>query len=181
MPVKLAAVNPRTWIAVVLGVWAAGASALAIYLGMRTGWTIAEIRTTKADLFEAQAANDEWSAEAARLQTALDACEAEFASVRDAHERDRNRWQSQRQALASRLQETEHDLATALREEASPELAACLHLPVPDRTAGGLRAAADRAAAAYGDGAKGLGAGTGAPDQPARHTGSARDAARVPD
>ena len=136
---------------IVLISWAALASLGVAYMGVKSGWMVGELRTTKADLQEAQTANDAWAATSGVLQAKLDTCEAQFASVQDSAAQDRNRRVAEVATLEKRLQETKSELSDLLDEEATPELAACLPLAVPGRSLERLRSAADNAARAGRD------------------------------
>ena len=131
--------------------WAAIASLGVAYMGIKSGFMVGELRTTKADLQEAQDANDAWTVASAVLQTDLDVCEAQFAGVQNAAAQDRNKRNAEIAALEQRLKETQSDLSQTLDDEATPELAACLPMSVPDNSLERLRAAADNAARAGGD------------------------------
>ena len=141
--------------------WAAIASLGVAYMGIKSGFMVGELRTTKADLQEAQEANDEWSDASALLQSSLDVCEAQFETVQNTAAQDRNERNAEIAALEQRLKETQSDLSQTLDDEATPELAACLPLAVPDNSFDRLRAAADRAARAGGDGAPSVDSGAG--------------------
>ena len=141
---------------IVLIAWAAIASLGVAYMGIKSGFMVGELRTTKADLIEAQEANKAWSKASDLLQASLDLCETQFATVRDTAAQDRNRREAEIAALERRLQETQNDLSDTLQGEATPELAACLPLPVPGNTFERLRAEADNAARSGGDRAPGV-------------------------
>ena len=141
--------------------WAAIASLGVAYMGIKSGLLIGELRTTKGDLQEAQSANDDWSDAAALLQSSLDTCESQFETVQNSAARDRNKRNAEIAALEQRLKETQSDLSQTLHDEATPELAACLPLSVPDRSLDRLRTAADNAARAGGDRAPGVDASAG--------------------
>ena len=141
--------------------WAAIASLGVAYMGIKSGFMVGELRTTKADLQEAQEANDEWSDSSALLQSSLDVCEAQFETVENTAARDRNKRNAEIAALEQRLKETQSDLSQTLDDEATPELAACLPLAVPGNSFERLRSAADRAARAGGSREAGVDSGAG--------------------